>query len=395
MTMRTESDVIVIGGGIIGLACAYYLSERHLSVALLERGEIGGGASGACDDMILLQSKKPGINLQLAFESLELYKSLSDRFDSALELHAMGGMIFIETPEQLEIMTKFVESQREYGLPVEILDVKDVRRKQPHVTSSVVASTFCPIDSQVSPFKVCYTFLRAARERGAAIRAGDPVSGITQNGDFDWIVSTQSGTSYRAPYVVNAAGAWASQLAAMIGVELPIVPKRGQIVVTEKLPPVGETNVWSAQYIASKLQPSGTDAGSASDPLGLGFSFSRTGHGTYLIGSTRESVGYDTGTTYEAISRIVGQAVRYFPIFRHIHLIRSFSGLRPATADGKPIIGEAPGKKGFITAAGHEGDGIALAPVTGKIVADLIAGTTSTLPVAELAPDRFAVPAVG
>ncbi|MBC7322717.1 MAG: FAD-dependent oxidoreductase [Acetomicrobium sp.] len=123
--------------------------------------------------------------------------------------------------------------------------------------------------------------------------------------------------------------------------------------------------------------------------LGLGFALSRTRKGNYLIGSTREYVGFDRDTTYEAIEAISAKAVSLFPALANVRIIRSFSGLRPACRDGKCVLGEAPQNPGFFVAAGHEGDGIALAPVTGKLLADLVCGRKAELDIAELSPARF------
>lgn len=129
--MPKSFDVIAIGGGIMGLACGYYLTRAGKRVLVLEKGEFGSGASGACDDMILLQSKKPGINLDMAFKSLEIYAGLSGELDSDLEFKSLGGMILIESEKHLAIMEEYVAQQRSSGLEVEIISRKELRRRQP------------------------------------------------------------------------------------------------------------------------------------------------------------------------------------------------------------------------------------------------------------------------
>jgi sarcosine oxidase subunit beta len=390
-TKRSDSfDVIVIGGGIMGLSSGYYLSKAGKRVLVLEKGEFGSGASGACDDMILLQSKKPGITLDMAFESLRMYERLEDELETDLELLRLGGMIMIESENHLRIMEEFVENQRRSGLDVEIVSRKELRQRQPHVNEIFIASTYSPRDSQVNPFRVMYGYQRAGQKLGLELRRRTEVNSIQSTGSGSWIAEDTRGEAYQAEVVLNAAGAWAPLIGRMVGVEIPIVPKRGQLIITEPIPPIGQTNAWSAEYIVTKLKPElAQPRDEGLEKMGLGFSFSRTADGNYFIGSTREEVNYDKGTTYEALQAVAAQAMDFFPILKHVHIIRHIAGLRPACRDGKPIIGEHPQRPGFFIAAGHEGDGIALAPITGKIASQLICGEKPTIDVTELSPSRF------
>ncbi len=387
--MNKVRDVIVIGAGIIGLATAYYLSRENKRVLVLEKEEIGAGASGACDDMILLQSKKPGILLEMALESLNMYKNLSDELETDLEFQNLGGMILIETEEQLSIMEEFVASQNKHGLDVEILDKETVIKKQPFVSRRVIASTYSSIDSQVNPFRVMQGFIKKGQELGMEIRKHLPVKRISMTKTGLWEVETDNGEKFSSKAVVNAAGAWAPEICKLVEMDIPIRPKRGQIAITEQIPPLGETNIWDAEYIVAKLNPfMAKRRKKILAELGIGLSFTRTHDGNYFIGGTREFVGYDKGTTIEGISNIVTQALRYFPILKNVSIIRTFGGLRPASLDGKPFLGEIEGLNGFFVAAGHEGDGIALAPVTGKLMAQLITGQKPFLSIEELAPTK-------
>ncbi|AOT72645.1 NAD(P)/FAD-dependent oxidoreductase [Geosporobacter ferrireducens] len=387
--MKRAYDVVVIGGGIIGLSSAYYLTKTGKRVLLIEKNEIGSGASGACDDMILLQSKKPGISLALAMESLEMYRSLSKELNLDLEFESRGGMILIETQQQLEVMEAFVAQQRKSGLEVEVIDRKAVVKKQPYVKDTVIASTYSSKDAQVNPLKVMRGFLGKGISNGLQVIRRSTITSIDQKKDY-WKISLDDGMQVEAEYVINAAGAWAAEIGTMIDLEIPVKPKKGQIVVTEQIPQVGQANVWSAAYIASKLKPEMIDnIHDEYRKMGIGFAFTQATDGNYLIGSTREDVGFDKGTTFKAINMMIKQAVDFFPVLKNVHMIRCFSGLRPATADGKPIIGEVPHKKGFYIAAGHEGDGIALAPITGKVIAEMIEQKESHVDLRELNLKRF------
>ncbi|HEY8543028.1 MAG TPA: FAD-dependent oxidoreductase [Pseudothermotoga sp.] len=160
-------DCIIIGGGIIGLSCAYHLAKSNKSVLVLERDDIGSGTSGACDHMILLQSKAPGLPLKLAMSSLEIYREWQSELEEDIEFATRGGMILIDKPEHIPVMEDFVKRQRSIGLNVEILDKKQIKKKQPWINDNVIASTYSPDDSQVNPFRVLFALLKKSAKIGA------------------------------------------------------------------------------------------------------------------------------------------------------------------------------------------------------------------------------------
>ena len=162
-------DVVILGGGIIGLSCAYYLTLKNKKIALIEKNQIGSGASGSCDDMILLQSKKPGKNLELAVESLNLYKGLSQEFGNNIDFHTRGGMILIDNKEHLAFMENYVAQQKNYGLNIELIDKKEVKKFHPYVKDKIIASTHGTEDSQVNPLYTMRMFLSKALRSGMDI----------------------------------------------------------------------------------------------------------------------------------------------------------------------------------------------------------------------------------
>lgn len=386
--MNKHWDVIVIGGGIIGLACAYYLTQDGKKVLLLEQGDIGEGASTSCDDMIFLQSKKPGILLTIAMESLDMYRKLTKDLPVDIEFENRGGMVLIETLSQLGHMEDFVRQQKALGLDVDLLDRHEVRKFSPLVSPHVLASTYSPMDSQVNPLHVMRGFVKEASARGMEIRQHMPVTALSSSSPGRWQVTTADGTVFESEFVVNAAGAWAPQLAAMTGIDLPIKPKRGQIAVTEAVPPFGKTNFWSADYIVMKLNP---EFAKERDPLmnelGIGLSMSQSHSGTYFLGGTREFAGFDKSVDRVALRLILKEAARFFPTLEKVNIIRTFAGFRPAPGDGKPFIGPVSSQPGLYIAAGHEGDGIALAPITGYAISRMITGKKLPYDLSELAPD--------
>ena len=362
-----KTDVLVIGAGAIGTSIAYHLAKRHIDVILVDKDDIASGTSGACDGFVFLQSKKPGFHLEMALESSRIMERLSTELQRDIEYEKNGGMILVKSQEDMPEMRKLVERQRKFGLEVELLDARQARDMEPCLSPDIAGATYSPMDAQVNPMALCFAFAEAARNMGAKIVTHTEVTGISnKNGKIEGVMTSRG--FIKADVVVNAAGAYAPVIGKMVGVDLPIRPRRGQILVTEPVPPLLKRVIICSKYITSKFSSHGSH-----DPLGVGLALEQTRAGSLLIGSTREFVGYDRSVTPEGIRNILGHALSLVPIIGELNVIRSFAGLRPYTPDGMPILGKMDGIEGFIVAAGHEGDGIALSPITGFLIAELIA----------------------
>jgi sarcosine oxidase subunit beta len=175
-----------------------------------------------------------------------------------------------------------------------------------------------------------------------------------------------------------------------LGLDLPIKPRRGQIVITEPVAPYIRGNLLSGQYIVAKYHPETlADSKNRGVRLGVGLSLTQTAKGDILIGATREFVGYDLRNTREAIREIIKNAVRLVPGIKDMHVIRVMAGLRPYTPDGLPLVGFVNGMEGLFLTAGHEGDGIALSVITGIIACGLIRDDKAYTDVSALDPNRF------
>jgi len=381
----SKADVVVIGGGVIGSSVAYHLSKQKMSVLLLEQNGLVSGTSGACDGLIYLQSKKPGPHLKLAMESRRRFDSLQHELGQDIEFRSHGGMIVAETQEELKAMRLFVEEQKETGLDVALLDAKQARELEPSLSEGILGCSYSPLDGQVNPIALALAFLRKAKEKGAKIFPHTGVKGFGLESDRMVCVRTAEGT-VETKRVVNAAGVHAPELGRMVGVAIPIKPRRGQIVVTEAYAPLLKRGLLSATYIAAKYNPALAETGE------LGISIEQTKSGGFLLGSTREFVGFDRRTTLSAMQRIAAQTSRILPALRDLRVIRTFAGLRPSSPDGLPLLGPVPGVEGFFMAAGHEGDGIALSPVTGQIIAEWIAEGSPGMDMSPFAVERFSSP---
>ena len=257
----------------------------------------------------------------------------------------------------------------------------------------LVGAAFSPQDGDVNPIELNLGFAGAARRLGAEILLETEVTGIILNHGRVSGVETTRGP-FHAPVVVNAAGAWAPVIGKRVGLDLPIRPRRGQLMVTEPVAPYVAKGMLSASYITAKYHADKLkESKSRAVRLGVGLSLSQTQKGNIIIGGTREFVGYDVQNTRDGIQSVLKNAVRLVPGLGPIHIIRTMGGLRPYTPDGLPLIGYVNGLEGYFMAAGHEGDGIALSPVTGKIVADLIVNGKTFIDVSALDPNRFALSA--
>ena len=376
------ADAVIIGAGVIGASIAYHLTRHGIRPLVLEKSDPAAGSSGACDGLVFMQSKKPGLHLKLALESRRRFDDLVDTLGKSIEFKNPGGMCLIESETEHAAMRLFVAEQRTSGLDVELIDGAEARRREPCLSEKVIAATFSALDSQVNPYALTFAFLRAAKSAGTRILTGEEVKRIDAVSGKTTGVLTGSGR-ISAPVVINAAGAWAAEVGRLAGLEIPIKPRRGQIVVTAAVPPLVRHCLISAQYVAVKFTPELAATG------GMGYSLEQADSGNILIGSTREFVGFDRRTTFDGIRTIARRIAPVIPALKHVPVIRTFGGLRPYTPDGLPILGNVAGLEGFIMAAGHEGDGIALSPITGELIADLIATGRTQFPLEDFRLARF------
>lgn len=379
------ADAVVIGGGVIGTSVAYRLSEQGRRTILVEKGSMASGASGACDKAVFLQSKKPGFHMELAKASMNIYEQLEEELGVPFEFKKSGGMIVIENESQHEVMQQFVRHQQAAGIDVRLLDGDEARNIQAFLSPHVIGATWSKEDAEVNPLLLTYAFKTAAMRLGAEIRTGTEVIGINSRGGKVSEVITNKG-NIATNIVVNAAGAHAPRIGNMAGIPIPISPRRGIILISEKTKRFIQGNVLCAQYMTSKHQANS----SSSESYSIGLSLGQTHSGNLLIGGSREFIGFNREATPHLLQAIANHACRIVPALKDIRIIRTMVGFRPFTPDGLPIIGETPQLKGFFIAAGHEGDGIALSPITGKLAANLIEGSGPSLHLAKpLSLERF------
>jgi glycine/D-amino acid oxidase-like deaminating enzyme len=379
--LPASADVVVIGGGVIGASIAYHLAKRKVDVVLLEKGDAASGSSGACGGTIFLQTKSPGKHLELALQSSRRFVHLEQELGAGFEYQRHGGMIIVERDEEMLTMEQFVEKQNSIGLDVSLLDPKQARELEPALSEKILGATFSPMDAQVNPMFLTFAFLKAAQGLGAKILTNTRATGFQRTSHCVKSVKTDKGEIHTGT-VVNAGGVYAAEIGALLDLEIPVRPRRGQLLVTETIGPIISHCMLSAQYIAAKFNP-------ALAQKGGGISIEPTASGNFVLGSTREFVGFDKRVTPEKLLHIAKNVGSIIPCLKNLNIIRAFAGLRPYTPDGLPILGTVAGLGGFVMAAGHEGDGIALSPVTGEIIAQLIVEDKPDFPIEEYKLERF------
>jgi glycine/D-amino acid oxidase-like deaminating enzyme len=358
-------DVIIVGAGLIGCASGYWLARRGLRVLLLERGDVADGASGACDGHLCCQSKSLGLHLKLAQQSLKLYAALPDELDADIGYRPCGSWMVAEGPEEWQALAAAVEQRRAAGLEVSLHDGPYVYREEPVLSRRIVGGSYCPTDGQVDPWQTTLGFFRAARRLGAEFALGVKVREVTVRGGTATGVRTTGGDIVGGSVLV-AAGAWSASLLTAAGVALGSTARRGEILVTESMPPLLSSVVLHSRYVSAKFGCQGER------PATL--VMEQNAAGNLLIGSTRSCAGLDVHNTPDGVGALAAEVARMAPSIAGLSAVRCFAGLRPCSGDGLPLVGPVPGIDRLFIAGGHEGDGVALAPITGQIVADALCG---------------------
>ncbi|NRQ30372.1 FAD-binding oxidoreductase [Nonomuraea sp. NN258] len=374
------SDVIVVGAGVVGAACAYYAARAGLDVTVLDRGPVAGGTTGSGEGNVLVSDKEPGPELELALLSNGLWRELAEL--GGFEFEPKGGLVVAETGEVQRRLLDLAAEQKVDHVPVA---GSALREYEPHLADGLAGGVYYPQDAQVQPMLAAARLLRAGASsygHGALrLRLGVTVTGFLRSGDRVTGVRTTSGDVLGGA-VINAAGTWGGEVAALAGVHLPILPRRGFILVTEPLArPLIRHKVYTAAYV--------TNVASSSAGLETSAVVEGTPAGTVLIGASRERVGFDRTTSVPVLARLAAQAVALFPALREVRAIRSYCGFRPYCPDHLPVIGADPRAPGLYHACGHEGAGIGLAPATGRLIAGLLTGERPELDLEPFRPDRF------
>ena len=381
-------DVIIIGGGIIGSSVAWQLARRKKKVLVIERKDVCSGSAGATDGVVGYHTKKPGLQLDLAVQSIEMFRTLNRDLETNVEygLEA-GGMQPVEDKDQWDMLASMAAEQRRSGVDIRMITAEEACSIEPNLNPDIYGALWSPTGGKVNPLAMTFGFARAAKRLGAVYLTETEVTHILTEGGRAVGVNTSAG-EFRADCIVDAAGAWAGKVAALAGIDLPIRPRKGQLLITEPIGPFLRATVQCAMYNVIKCRPE-TIKDPAVLKLGSSLSIEQQESGGLIIGGTREFADFEEENTFEAVETMVKRAVRFFPALKDVSIIRCFSGFRPYTPDGLSMMGEVRTLPGFYMAAGHEGDGIALSPITGRLMAELIADGKTSYDITPFSPNRF------
>ncbi len=349
-------DVVVLGGGLIGCASARLLARSGLRVAVIERRRCGSEASGAAAGMLGVQSESDdALMLELSRASSRLYppllEALREETGLAVEFWREGTVqAALTAADEAELAAR-----RDWllaaGTPVEWLSARQLRTLEPVLNPRVRGGLLLPLDARLDNVALTAALARAAVAAGCVLREEEEVrSVVVERGAVAGVVTSAGRIACGA--VVNAMGAWAARVRGMT--PLPIEPVRGQIAVLQAgRPPCRHALASCRGYAAARRD------------------------GRVLLGSTQERAGFRKRVTAGGLAGILAHALELAPAFGRLPLVASWAGLRPGSADGRPIIGPDPAVRGYLVATGHFRNGVLLAPLTAELVAGALRGERS------------------
>ncbi|GGA74284.1 NAD(P)/FAD-dependent oxidoreductase [Ornithinibacillus halotolerans] len=381
-------EVAVIGGGIVGCSVAFYLAESGLDVILIEKNDIASGTSSRCDGNVSIVDKDPGFDSHMSWVSQELIEDLSKRLDRPFEYRKSGSILVCDNDDEMQAAVDWVKTQNEAGLKFNVLDRNDIKSESPFFADDIPGGLECETDSLINPYMFCYALVdKAESEYGLQVKTRAEVTNITKEGREFKIQTTNE--DVRAQKIVNAAGVWAPFIGKMLDVDIPITPRKGHILVGSRQQPVMMRNVMEFGYLMNKFGRERI-ADKRTTEHGVALVLEPTESQNFLLGSSRQFVGYDPTIDIRVVETMARRALRFFPKMNDFKIIRAYTGFRPFTEDHLPIISEVKEVPGFYIAAGHEGDGISLATGTAKLMEEIINEKTETIiPKEPLSFDRF------
>ena len=368
--MPEKTDVVIIGGGVMGCAIAYNLAREGLKPVLIERSDIGGEASGANGGGVR-QSARNLKEMPLAIESIQIYGQLHEELGMDLEYVREGNLRLCTSEEELDTMRKSVESQKAANLDLDMLDRKEVLKINPYIGEKVLGASFCPTDGHVNPFLVTYGFFKKAKSLGARIFPHEEVKDIRLQKSRVAAVITDK-RSFETDLVVNAAGVAGRKVANMVGLDLPMKPVFSEAMISEPYPPLFKQMIGHAKGL---------------------FYGRQTVHGSFFWGGfvgTEQFIHREGKPLFHFIGPAISQMViDYFPILKDVNIIRTWSGLIAQMSDAIPVLGFSEEVPGFVFATGFSGHGFGLAPVIGRLIGELIMDCQTSIPITDFCYGRF------
>ncbi len=369
---KIGAEVVVIGGGIVGCASAYYLARRGLKVVLLEKGVIGGEASGRNGGGVRQQCRDRRERV-LAMASVQLWQGLEAELGFDIEYQRGGNIRMATNDKRMEDLQREGAEELQDGLVVELWNRDELRRRAPYLSDAFVGAKYCPSDGTANPILATRAFGWAAKRIGVtiltrteavdiAVQAGHvtAVTGLAKAGDI--IIET--------PRVVHAGGPWTAPLASKLGIQPPIGPQRTTIAVTQRLPPLFQEFV-------------------SSHDIGVYARQAREGQ-VHVGGVAVHEHTFDQSVPPDGLQFLAHGAAQMIPALRGVNFLRAWSGTLEMTPDSVPIISPVDGVEGYLLASGFSGHGFCLGPIAGKLVSEWIVEGEPSIPLHDLSLTRFA-----
>lgn len=379
--------VVIVGAGIVGAATARSLAKAGLEVTVLDRGAPVSGTSSAGEGNLLVSDKGPGPELALAQYSSrlwpivvhELAEQLGPGFPS-IEFDRKGALVVTTTAQGAGPLLEFAAVQRTAGVDAHPVDLDEALRLEPDLNPRVTAAVHYPEDAQVQPVAATEALLASARRFGATVIGHAPVTGGVRapDGSLRGVITPRG--EFRADAVIVASGPWSGEVSDLLGVSLPVRPRRGVVLVTTRMPRRIFHKVYDGDYVQA--------VGSNEAALQTSSVIESTEGGTVLIGSSRQQIGFDSTLQVAVLRELARKALLLFPFLQHSAVMRSYGGFRAFMPDHLPIIGPDPRLPGLWHATGHEGAGIGLSLATAELLAAALTGSPAELDPAPFAVDR-------
>lgn len=365
--MSETFDAVIVGGGIVGCSCAYYLSMDLPRIALVEPGPIGGGATAAgMGHLVVMDDSEP--QFALTKLSCELWRELRPELPGSVEFENAGTLWVAADDEEMAHVPAKADFYHQRGLAAEVLDAQSLAEAEPNLREGLAGGLRVSGDSVIFPMPAAAWLLEQAVRRGTLrIRA----RAVSIGRD----VLLSDGARLEAPILINAAGDHAHELTA----GLPIQPRKGHLVITDRYPGYVRHQLVELGYLKSAH---------SMDTESVAFNVQPRATGQLLIGSSRQFVGWEPSVKARMVAKMLGRALAYMPGLAKLKTIRTWTGFRAATPDKLPLIGAWPETPGHWIAAGHEGLGITTSLASGKLLADLVSGRAPCLDPSPFSPAR-------
>jgi glycine/D-amino acid oxidase-like deaminating enzyme len=386
----THPDVVVVGAGIVGAATAWELARRGIATALIDRDAVSSGTTGLGEGNVLCSDKDAGPELDLTVLAMAVYDELDDRFGAVARIRRKGALIVHPDARTWAAEPARAQRLRAAGVTAELVGADDVRTLEPQLTGALHGALHVPGDLQCDAQAITRALASGAAAHGATVRTHAPVRRVlvSPQGRATGVELT-GGERISADAVVLAAGPWTGPLADAAGVPLPLEPRKGQLLRLRLPQPDAR---WLRHKIVDGSYLLSVTSAAAGQQVSTVIETTWDGH--LVVGSTRERCGFDPTVDAALEAAVRERAARLVPAVAGLARDDAWVGFRPWLPDHLPAIGPSDRVLGLWLATGHEGAGVALGPITGRVIAGAIAGEPPPMDLSPFAPDRF-TPAAG